>query len=63
MADPFSIVSGVAGLLSLAMEITKLSYGFISDIRSAHATQKRYLREVSALTDVLLRSEEAAQAF
>lgn len=63
MADPFSIASGVAGLLSLAMEITKLSYGLISDIRSAHSTQKQYLREISALTDVLLHSEEAAQAF
>jgi hypothetical protein len=63
MADPLSIASGIAGLLSLTIEITKLSCNYISDIRSAHSTQKQYLREISALTDVLLRSEEAAQAF
>ncbi|KAK7962817.1 uncharacterized protein PG986_003642 [Apiospora aurea] len=62
MADPLSIASGIAGLISLTFEITKLSYGYISDIRSAHTTQKQYLQEVSALTNVLLRSEEAFQA-
>ncbi|RDW56944.1 hypothetical protein BP5796_13011 [Coleophoma crateriformis] len=61
MAEILGIASGVAGLISLAMEITRLSYGYISDIRSAHSTQKEYLREMSALTEVLLRIEEAIE--
>ena len=61
MAEIIGVVSGIAGLISLAMETTRLSYGYISDIRSAHSTQKQYLREMSALTEVLLRSEEATE--
>jgi NACHT domain len=63
MAEILGITSGIAGLIGLAMEITRLSYGYISDIRLAHTTQKQYLREMSALTEVLLRSEEATGAF
>jgi hypothetical protein len=59
MAEILGIACGIAGLTSLAMEISHLSYGYISDIRSAQSTQKQYLREISALTEVLLRSEEA----
>ncbi|KAK2730334.1 ankyrin repeat-containing protein [Colletotrichum kahawae] len=40
---------------------TELSYSYIADIRSAHNTQKQYLREISAPTEVLLRSEEVSQ--
>lgn len=63
MAEIIGIASGVAGLVTVAMKVTELSYGYITDIRSAQSTQKQYLRELSALTDVLLRSEEALQAF
>ncbi|CAG9956823.1 unnamed protein product [Clonostachys rosea f. rosea IK726] len=62
MAEALGIASGIAGLLSLAIEVTKLSYRYIHDVRSAKSTQKQYLREVAALTEVLLRMEEAAPA-
>ncbi|VUC25828.1 unnamed protein product [Clonostachys rosea] len=62
MAEALGIASGIAGLISLAIEVTKLSYQYINDVRSAKSTQKQYLREVAALTEVLLRIEEAAQA-
>ncbi|KAF4901505.1 Ankyrin repeat and SOCS box protein 13 [Colletotrichum fructicola] len=61
MAEVVGLVSGIASLVTMAMQITKLSYSYIADIRSAHSTQKQYLREVSALTEVLLRSEEVSQ--
>ncbi|KAF2197628.1 ankyrin [Delitschia confertaspora ATCC 74209] len=60
MTEPLSIASSIAGLLSLTIQVTRISYGFISDVRSASSTQKEYLREISALNEVLLRSEEAA---
>ncbi|KAK2033526.1 hypothetical protein LX32DRAFT_679708 [Colletotrichum zoysiae] len=63
MAEAVGLASSIAGLITMAMKITELSYSYISDIRSAHTTQKQYLREVSALTEVLLRSEEVAQNF
>lgn len=60
MADPPSIATGVADLLSLATGITKLSNDIIPDIRSAHSVQKQYLGEISALADVLSQAKEAA---
>ncbi|TLD19052.1 hypothetical protein PspLS_10001 [Pyricularia sp. CBS 133598] len=60
MAGRPSIAASVADLLSLATGITKLSHGFIPDVRSAHSVQKEYLGEISALTDVLSQSKEAA---
>lgn len=61
MAEVVGLVSGIASLVTMAMQITKLSYSYVADIRSAHSTQKHYLREISALTEVLLRSEEVSQ--
>ncbi|EQB51733.1 hypothetical protein CGLO_08702 [Colletotrichum gloeosporioides Cg-14] len=61
MAEVVGLVTGIASLVTMAMRITELSYSYVADIRSAHSTQKQYLREISALTEVLLRSEEASQ--
>jgi hypothetical protein len=61
MAEIIGIVSGIAGLVTLAAQITKLSYGFMLDIKNASRTQKQYLREVSALTEALLGAEQASQ--
>ncbi|KAI8233212.1 hypothetical protein K4K54_010761 [Colletotrichum sp. SAR 10_86] len=61
MAEVVGLVSGIASLVTMAMQITKLSYSYVADIRSAHITQKHYLREISGLTEVLLRSEEVSQ--
>ncbi|KAJ0345653.1 hypothetical protein COL154_009244 [Colletotrichum chrysophilum] len=61
MAEVVGLVSGNASLVTMATQITKLSYSYVADIRSAHSTQKHYLREISALTEVLLRSEEVSQ--
>ncbi|KAK7420387.1 hypothetical protein QQX98_002810 [Neonectria punicea] len=60
MAELVGIVSGVAGLVAFAAEITKLSYSLISDLKDASQNQKLYLQEVSALTDVLFRADSAA---
>lgn len=59
MAEAIGIASGIAQLLLLAAEITKVSYGYFRDVRKATQTQKSYLQEVSALTDVLFRLEYA----
>ena len=59
MADPLSIASGVAGLVTLAAQVTKLTYNYVSDMRNASRKQKEYLSEISALTSVLLQTEQA----
>ncbi|KAF7525648.1 hypothetical protein PCG10_004639 [Penicillium crustosum] len=61
MAELVGLVASIAGLVQIAGQITKLSYSYVSDIKSAPKTQKLYLQEVSALTDVLFRVEKAIQ--
>ncbi|KAJ5941933.1 hypothetical protein N7516_002101 [Penicillium verrucosum] len=61
MAELVGLVASIAGLVQIAGQITKLSYSYVSDIKSAPRTQKMYLQEVSALTDVLFRVEKTIQ--
>lgn len=61
MAEVIGIASGIAGLVALAAQITKLSYSFVLDVKSASRTRKQFLQEVSAFTDILLRAEEVFQ--
>ena len=61
MAEVIGLASAVAGLVTLVGQVAKLSYIFLSDIRGASKSQKLYLQEVSALTEVLLRIEQALE--
>ncbi|KAJ7439220.1 ankyrin repeat-containing domain protein [Mycena latifolia] len=61
MAEVVGLVSAVAGLVTLAGQITKLSYGYMSDVRDAKRTRGQYLTELSALTDALLHAEQATR--
>ena len=59
MAEVLAISSAIASLVTLVGQVSKLSYGFLSDIRNAPKSQKIFLRETSALTEVFLRMESA----
>ncbi|CCX04765.1 Protein of unknown function [Pyronema omphalodes CBS 100304] len=65
--DPFTIATGLAGLLSLAIEISGILSGYIGASKSAPKEVHDLLVKVSALQQVLeqlivfLRSEEARQ--
>lgn len=61
MAELIGLASAVAGLVTLIGQVSKLSYAFLSDIRGASKSQKLYLQEISALTEVLLRIEQALE--
>ncbi|KAJ7673520.1 hypothetical protein B0H17DRAFT_875125, partial [Mycena rosella] len=60
MAEGVGFVSAVAGLVASAREVTRISYGYLSDVRRAKRTRSQYSVELSAFTDVLLRAEQAA---
>jgi hypothetical protein len=60
MAELVGFASAVAGLVTLAGQITSISYGYLSDVRDAKRTRSQYLTELSALTDALLHAENAA---
>jgi hypothetical protein len=55
------LAAAVAGLVTLVGQVSKLSYAFFSDIKGASKSQKLYLQEISALTEVLLRIEQALE--
>ena len=59
MAAAIGVVSGIASLVALSVQISQLSYNYISDVVNAPRTQKAYLQEVLALSEVLLRLDDA----
>ncbi|KAI1052532.1 hypothetical protein LB507_009826 [Fusarium sp. FIESC RH6] len=62
MAEALGIASGAAGLLSLAIEVTKLSYTYIASVRGAPKSLTAYIGELTTLTSVLLQLENLIQA-
>ncbi|GMG15260.1 unnamed protein product [Aspergillus oryzae] len=58
MAEIIGLVASIGSLVQIAGQITKLSYSYVSDIKSAPKTQKHYLQEVSALTEVIEQADE-----
>lgn len=55
MDGGISIAAGLAGLVTILAQVTKLTYNYTIDVRSASQVQKSYLQEVRALKDVLDR--------
>jgi hypothetical protein len=59
MTEALGIAASIAGLASLTIQITQISFQYVSDITSASKCQADYLQELSALTSVLLRLQQA----
>ena len=53
MADPFSLATGIAGLISLSLEVTKIAQQYIQGVRHSSKDIDDFLQELAALTDVL----------
>ncbi|KAJ2931455.1 hypothetical protein H1R20_g5590, partial [Candolleomyces eurysporus] len=62
MAEVIGTASAIAGLLTLAGQIAKFSYTYLSDFQNASKTQRSYLLEISALSDVLLQVESILES-
>ena len=53
MADPFSLATGIAGLINLSLEVTKIAQQYIQGVRHSSKDIDDFLQELAALTDVL----------
>lgn len=53
MIDPFTLITGVAGLISLAIEVTKITNDFASSVKGASGQVQDLLNEIVPLKDVL----------
>ena len=58
MAEVLGIVSGVAGLMSLTIEVFQISYDFIDKVHNASDTIRRFLGELQDLKTVLIKFEK-----
>ena len=61
MAEVVGLAASIASLIQITAQITQLSYSYVRDIKSAPKTQKQYLQEVAAFTEVLFRVDQALQ--
>ena len=57
MVDPFSLATGIAGLISLSLEVTKFAHQYIHGVRNSSKHIEDFLQELAALTDVLRQLE------
>lgn len=58
MAEVIGIASGVAGLLSLTVEVVRISSTYINGVRGATSTVQRFLKELESLKGVLAKIDE-----
>ena len=67
MADPFSLATGIAGLISLSLEVAKIAHQYIQGVRNSSKDIDDFLQELAALTEVLhqldafLKKDEAGK--
>jgi hypothetical protein len=61
MAEAVALASGIAGLLSLAIEITKISHRYVSSFKGASKAVQSYFRELSALQGSLVQLQRIAE--
>ena len=61
MAEALGIASGVAGLISLTIEVFGISYKYVHGVRNASSSVRRFLLELEDLQKVLLRVEQVAK--
>ena len=59
MDGGIGVASGVTALVTILAQITRLSYNYAVDVRSASRMQKSYTQELKALQDVLERLVQA----
>ena len=62
MADPLSTAASVAGLVSIAIQLSQLSFQYVSSVKGSSKAWSSYIQELSALTSVLLKVQLASDA-
>ena len=61
MVEALGVASGVAGLISLTIEVFGISYRYVSGVRGAFDTVRRFLGELENLKGVLLKIERLSR--
>ena len=62
MAEVLGVASGVAGLMSLTIEVFQISYDYIDKIYNASNTIRHFLKELQDLKIVLTKVEQMTKS-
>ena len=62
MAEVLGIASGVAGLMSLTIEVFQISYDYINKVHNASKTIRLFLKELQDLKTVLIKVEQMTKS-
>lgn len=57
MAEPFSVATGIAGLISLTIDISKITHAYVHNVRNASKKASELDHTLAALTQVLEQLE------
>lgn len=61
MAEVIGIASGIAGLLSLTIEVIQISSTYVNGVRGASSTVQRFLKELDNLKKVFAKFDEMSK--
>ncbi|KAI1311980.1 hypothetical protein F5Y03DRAFT_261558 [Xylaria venustula] len=61
MSDPLSIAGTVAGLVSLALQLSQEAYRYVSGVKDASSTLSSFVQQLSALQNVFLGIQKALE--
>lgn len=61
MTDPLSAAGSVAGLVSLSIQLSQLSFQYVSSVTGSSKAWSSYIQELSTLTTVLLKHQQASE--
>jgi hypothetical protein len=61
MADLLGTAASVAGLVSLAIQLSQASYQYFNSTKGSSRAWSSYVRELSALTSVLVQLQQATE--
>lgn len=53
MADPLSVITGITGLITLGLEVTKIAREYVLGVRNAAKDVEEFLQEIFAPVHVL----------
>ena len=56
MADPFSLATGLVGLVGVAIQVTQVVVGFIAQWKGAPKDTKSFMLELLALKNIFRNS-------
>lgn len=59
MAEAIGLATGIISLVSLALKVSQVSYDYVQTVRNSSSAVARYLQEILALTQSLLKLQEA----